>query len=244
MISVSPRKITQFLVYVVAGLTFANIAAQFCKYFLGRPYLFGLVPLFDTDIEASIPTWYSSVALLFCALLLALITLIRKQINDRFVLHWGILSFIFLYLSCDEALSIHEKAIRPLRSALNTSGLLYQAWVIPGIAFVLLVLLVYLKFLAALPPKTLRLFLISGAIYLAGALGMELVGGYYSELHGEENIAYAMITTLEECLEMLGIVAFIYTLLSYISVQVEGFQLDNSLTVQDQAQNQNPSLLN
>jgi len=57
---------------------------------------------------------------------------------------------------------------------------------------------------------------ISGTIYVTGALGLELFGGQRFESHGKD-LTYLMLTSCEEYLEMLGIVLFIHTLLKYIS---------------------------
>ena len=46
---------------------------------------------------------------------------------------------IFVALSLDEAASIHERALVPLRRALSPTGVLTFAWVIPGALFVALV---------------------------------------------------------------------------------------------------------
>ena len=58
---------------------------------------------------------------------------------------------------------------------------------------------------------------------------MKLVGGYYADLyalHSQQlNMTYAIITTIEELLEMLAIVVFIYALLSYISFYMKGVSL-------------------
>jgi hypothetical protein len=56
---------------------------------------------------------------------------------------------------------------------------------------------------------------------VGGALGMELVGGKYVSLYGAQNLGFAMITTVEEVGEMLGIVIFIYALMSYISAYMK-----------------------
>lgn len=112
--------------------------------------------------------------------------------------------------------------MEPLRNKLNVGGLLYFAWVIPGAIFVGACLLVYVKFLSDLPAKTRGMFLIAGTLYVGGAMGMELLGGYHTELYGLENMPYVLITTFEELLEMLGIAVFIYALLSYISSYMKG----------------------
>jgi len=222
-LTISPRRVTQVLTFVVLSLTFASIAAQLSKYSLGHDYylLRGVIKVFNVDREANIPTWYASSLLLLCSILLLSISYARKIDADRYFLHWRALSIIFLYLSIDEAASIHEMAIRPLRSALSASGFFYFTWVVPAAAFVLIFVLVYRRFLADLPVKTRRLFLLAGTLYVGGALGVELVGGRHMDLYGGQNVMFAFITTVEELLEMLGVVVFIFALLSYISAYLK-----------------------
>ena len=175
------------------------------------------VILFNVDAELNIPAVFAGLVLLICSILLAIIAYGEKLAKRSYVNHWRALSIIFLFMSLDEVIMLHEKTIEPLRDKLDTSGFLYYAWVIPGAIFVVTLLLAFLGFLTALPAKTRRLILIAGTVYLGGAIGMELVGGYYAELNSQYNITYAIITTVEEFLEMLGLLIFIYALLSYIS---------------------------
>lgn len=218
-VRLSPRRTLRFLLFVILGLNIASIVGQLTKYFLPNYFLRDrLAQLFYLDAEKNIPSLYSVSTLLFCAILLATIAYAKKVAGNRYMPYWGALSIIFLYLSWDEAVSIHEKLIDPLRSMLNASGVFHFAWVIPGSIFVFLCLLAFWGFLCVLPAKIRRLFLIAGALYVAGAIGIEMINGYHASLYGEQNIVYAILTTLEESLEMLGIAVFIYTLLSYMSL--------------------------
>ncbi|QKQ78009.1 hypothetical protein FBB35_30800 [Nostoc sp. TCL240-02] len=122
-------------------------------------------------------------------------------------------------------MGLHERLTTPLRGTFNTSGSLYYAWVIAGAIFVLLFLLVFGRFVATLPGKTRRLFFIAGTIYIAGAIASELVGGYYEYYYTPFNMVYVFIATIEEVLEMVGIVIFIYALLSYISSNMKGIDI-------------------
>lgn len=221
IISASPKKITRILGLVVLFLILASSAGLFSQYVLGYGRLLGLIPLFNFDREQSIATWYSSVMLLFCSILLAAIAFAKKTAGKHYVVHWSVLSFIFLYLSIDEAVSIHELSVEPMRSTLNASGFLYYTWVVLGAAFVLILLLAYWRFLLALPAKTRNLFLLAGTIYIGGVIGMELIGGYYySPDLVTQSLPYAFAAMVEESLEMMGIVLFIYALLSYMKSHV------------------------
>jgi hypothetical protein len=55
----------------------------------------------------------------------------------------------------------------------------------------------------------------AATFYIGGAIGVELIGSRHAELHGYENWAYSMIATLEESLEMAGLIVFIWALLKY-----------------------------
>ena len=173
--------------------------------------------LFDLNSEDNIPTIYSGGALLFCSLLL--------EPKNKDVWAWRGLSIVFAGLFLDELIGLHERLTTPMRGAFNTSGFLYYAWVIAGAIFVLLFLLVFGRFVATLPGKTRRLFFIAGTIYVAGAIATELVGGYYEYYYTPNSMVYVFITTIEEVLEMLGIVIFIYALLSYISCNIKGMDI-------------------
>ena len=114
------------------------------------------------------------------------------------------------------------------------TGFISIFWVVPGIAFVLFVLLAYLRFLFHLPRKTRLLFLGAGGLFVAGAIGMEMLAAgldYYILQDAREqkemadsmemNVIYHALVVVEEFLEMLGIVVFVYALLSYISSYTE-----------------------
>jgi hypothetical protein len=225
MISVHSQKILRFLALSVLGITCANLAVQVAHFFFGYDTLWGLSRLLDVNNENSIPAWYSSITLLFCAILLWLVSSVKQQRGDNYIKHWKGLSIIFLLLSLDEAASVHEILI-PFGGLFNARGLLMFIWVIPGMIFVLSVALVYWKFLLALPAKTRYLFLAAGAVYVSGTIGLEMMGGQYIHLTGKwGGMGLALILAMEELLEMLGIFIFIYALLSYIDTNFKDIQL-------------------
>ena len=110
----------------------ANVVGIVSKLYLGHPYIFGMVSLFNFDTEANIPTLYSA---------------LLRQITV--------------------------------------------------------------------------LFVVSAVVFVAGAIGFELVDGRQYEAHGADDIVYAILYTCEESLEMLGTAIFIYALLLYIARRFE-----------------------
>jgi len=221
----TPKSILKTLIVIISFLLLANLIGIFFKFYLDHGHIYGLYPLFNFDAEQNIPTLYSSVTLLLSSGLLLLITFQHKQQTESYFL-WLVLAIIFMFLSLDEFATLHENLIRPVRESLNTSGVLYFAWVIPYSALLVLFLAFYFRFLQNLPKKSMVLFLLSGTIYISGAIGFELIGGLRAESHGFNNLVYSLITTTEELLEMLGIALFIYSLLVYITEQFNHFTVN------------------
>lgn len=219
-LTISPARLTRLLLMVLSALILAHAAGQFSKHALGYGRLLGLIPAFDLDLEANVPTWASAVGLLLSAGLLGAIARAKRQAGAPYARHWAALALIFAALSVDEAASIHELASKPVREALGAGGIFRFAWVIPGGAFVLLVGLAYARFLLALPRATRRLFVAAAVLYVGGALGMEMAGGYIVERFGRTSAAYLVSATVEESLEMLGIVVFIHALTAYLGAEV------------------------
>lgn len=213
----TPQKVARFLGFVVAGLIVANVGGLVAKYQFGHGYLFGLVPLFDIDAEANIPSLFSTVLMLFCSALLVIISILERTKGCRHQL-WLLLAIIFAFLAVDEQIGLHERIEKPLREALNTSGLLYFAWVIPYSLFLVIIASLYGRFMLRMPPKFRRLMILSAVIYVTGAIGFELIGGWYVDVHNDVvDLPYGILVTIEESLELIGLVTFIYALLLYIS---------------------------
>lgn len=218
-ISLNPSSVARALGAVAFFLVLASIAGQLMVYLTGHEHVYGLVRLFNVGTELNLPAFFSSFLLLFAALLLAVVTVLEKKQGASHVAQWTVLSFGFLLMAVDESVSLHEMLVEPTRKLLgdNDLGAFYFAWVIPGSVLVLALGLYFLKFLLHLPAKTRLTFLAAAIIYLGGAIGFELIGGRYAELHGTHNLAYNMISTVEESFEMAGVIIFIWALLRYIA---------------------------
>jgi hypothetical protein len=230
-LTASPKKVALVLILVAVFLLLVSAVAQYIALSLDitNSRTFGL--LFVGEDE-SVPAWYSSIMLLFCSFLLAVIAYAKKEAGDRYSLHWSILSAIFLFLSVDEGIRIHEKMATLgwliLEGAGLSEGFVIRAWVVPGAILVLIVALAYLRFLVALPPKTRNLFLLAGLLFVGGAIGMEMLSDFYVNLlGGVGNMSRGQIAVriaipyAEESLEMLGVIVFIYALMLHLSDQAE-----------------------
>lgn len=79
--------------------------------------------------------------------------------------------------------------------------------------------MICLRIFAGLPARTKWLFVAAGALYVFGAVGMELFYARFEFLYGRENTTgmLILITTLEEFFEMMGVMITAYALSSYVS---------------------------
>lgn len=172
---------------------------------------------FFFDREGNLPSFFSTLILLLSSGIIAVIAFFKKQSNNGFYPYWLVLSVIFLLLAIDENSSFHEVLIDPLSKRISNSGIWAFAWVIPAIPAVILLGVIYLRFLLSLPVDIRFRLLLSAVIYIAGAIGMEMVGAYFwtHEDFGPISGAYMIAMTVEESLEMIAIICLVSTLLSY-----------------------------
>jgi hypothetical protein len=223
-IPVSTKRCAVALGLIMVALVAASVGVSFLSFVpIADPFLRevreSVVRLAWADGEGNIPAWYSASLLLLCSFLLATIAAAQRQHRRGYVVRWLVLSLIFVFLSLDETAQLHELSIAPLRDLFDPTGFFHYAWIIPAGICVALFVLGYLSFLAKLPARTRGLFLSAGALFVGGALGVEAVSGKQASLHGEQNLTYHLIITVEELFEMAGLVVFIYALLDYISRQ-------------------------
>jgi len=216
-------------------LVLLSVGGQFSKHMLGNVSPTGLVPLFYVDTEQNVPTLFTVLLILVAASLLAIIAKLNGKRQSPHASKWAILSFGFLLMALDEAFQVHERLNLPVGALLGDGelGIFYFPWVIPGIALVLVLGLLFLRFLFHLPAATRFRFMLAATLYLGGAIGVELIGSSHAELHGYENWTYSMIATIEESLEKAGLIVFIHALLSYLAGNFKNlrFQQDLPLAV-------------
>lgn len=115
----------------------------------------------------------------------------------------------------------HEMFIVPMRRYFGAQGFFHYGWVIPALLFLAGFGITYLRFVFVhLDAPTRRRFIAAGLIYVGAALGMEVAEGPIDETLGKYSVPARAAITVEESLEMLGIVVFVYGLLSFIAEHI------------------------
>ena len=230
-IKISPLKIAQFLTLGVVFFTCTSIGVQIGKFVFD--YREDWTRMVNVDREMNLPTFYSAFMLAFCAWLLGAIAsgkqteLEQQKILDdpddqspvkyRYFQQWKGLSIIFWLLALDEVFMIHEILIIPdVAEALKLPAFLHSMWVIPGTIVVVIFGIKYWKFWLHLPQKTRYHFILAASLYIGGALLMEMVGSYITVLENQQNPIYAGMAIIEEIMEMMGVIVFMYGLFVYI----------------------------
>ena len=222
----TPRSVRNLLLAITAGFLVAHCVVQVGIYGFGaeKHWLDSL----NMDRELNLPTLFSSSLLLISALLMQRL---GHNSNPDAADDWRLLSKIFIFLALDEALQIHEILIIPgLRHQVHPA--LASTWVVPYAALALIMLWKFRSFLGSIPRATATGLLRSGAVYVGGAIGMEMIGSFAvrSSLIRLHSPWYGAITGLEETLELVGIILLMDALMRALLVQQDSVDITLRLT--------------
>jgi hypothetical protein len=172
--------------------------------------------LFDLDQEYNITSMYNWFLLALSGAFSAVLFMRKRS------LWWAGLSLLFIYLSLDEALLIHEQLAEPLRRglALTNASPFYHAWVIPAI-IVALLLGIYLV-IAAKRTQAVN-FETNRIIYYVFLLA---VGSIIIEIVGTRTypniVFYRFVTVLvEEMYEMSFSSYILYHIVLYLRPSIK-----------------------
>jgi len=211
------RQLPIVLVIFSAGFALAHIAGwemRGNKAWLNTVMFF--IDEFNMDNEHVLQSYFSGLLLLIPAALLLVIAAWKQKTKAPFAIQWALLGLIFLYMTVDEVIQIHENWDVPLSNLISSKGYFYIDWVRSAVILVAIFGLLYLRFFFHLPQRTMLLFGLSGAVYLMGVLGLEMLAGEYVSTYQQWGYDYGMLVAREETLEMLGMSLFIFTLHDYI----------------------------
>jgi hypothetical protein len=181
---------------------------------------------FNFNLENNFPSFFSALILFFSALLLGLIYKLTK-VTDTYKKRWLLLSVVFLFLSMDEALKIHERVEHLSRLVFtnNLDGFLFWTWIIPYVLLALVVASFCFRMVLQLPKAVRNKFILAGTLYVFAAAGTESIEGHLMKITAEDPVVLMITTTIQELLEMVSIIIFIAGLLAYLAMKMRSIRL-------------------
>ena len=219
-LALNPNRIVNVAIVIALALVGAHVSTLVLYYSINDPNQFDFVRLLDLDYEGNIPTLYSALIFIFNGCLLALIAQFYRQQNDRQSIYWLFMAFIFVFLGIDEGSRLHEEVGDWVENFVNARGFLYFPWVIPYSVVLLIVGLFYLRFYLRLDSSLKIRLAFSAILFLSGALGFELLSAVEADSVGTTSLRYSVLYTIEESLELSGLILFMHTLLWVLRLNI------------------------
>ena len=179
--------------------------------YVGDATALGSMDWLDINVEQSVATWWTSLMWLALSayLIAAGLSAGRKM--------WFVLSGGALLLSLDEIMMIHESVghlVAPFVE--GASGIWASKWVLVGVPAVIICLLALLPFVRSLPRRTAVGLVASGTLFVAGAVGCEMLFGAAKTEWAWPDWAVLTLIVAEEALEMLGVASAIAVMVDYL----------------------------
>lgn len=216
----------RWLVTCIVTLLFLHVVTKYAAAAGDSRILENLHEILDVDEEGYLPAMFSTLQLALAVPLLLILHHDARRSSSPGNRAWLVLAGVFCFLAADECFAVHERLNRPVTALLGSHRVPVYAWVVPYGALVAAFAAYFLKFWWRLPRDTRRQMAVAFAVFVGGAIGMELLGSRIAVTHGHDSLAYAMEVLAEESLEMFGIALFIRSLLQLIQLRVVRLYLD------------------
>jgi hypothetical protein len=180
---------------------------------------------FDYDLEANVPTWYSSFLFSLCALTLIVIGLRSGQTGVRNVVPWFGLAAIFFYFSIDDTSQFHEllggdnSIGHNLNKHLGLAFITYD-WVIPAFILMIAALPFFIPFGLKLPQGTFVLFVVAAFLFLFSQMGLETFAGSHLTV---DTLKYHWESLIEDGpMKQGALILFVFSMLAYYRDNLQG----------------------
>jgi hypothetical protein len=214
---IRPRTIAWVLLLIGLLLSCAHVLFVILRVFFDHNRVLGLAKLFDFNNEMTVPSLFSTVLLQIVALLLGVLAVESWRSSHGWQFHWFGLSLVFLFLSVDEMLALHERLMFPVRSIFNATGIFYAAWFIPYLIALSIIAAFYIRFFLKLHASTRWRFVLAAVLFFTGAVFLEALSGVEWEQTRTRTLLQDMYIFFEDVFEVAGSIVFIWALLHELS---------------------------
>ena len=196
-----PRRVLGVIAVTAVGLNVANALCIVAGANTDRTR-FWLVAL-----ERTPATWLSAAVLALAAAAAWAVGIGRVDAAA-----WRFVSLVLLVLSIDEVASFHER----LAAVPGIPGVGSRGWAGAGLVLVAFVAVRLRRWAVALAPRLRSALVVGAALFVAGAVGFEVLAGNHQSVHGSDT-TYWTLSTIEEDLELLGVGVVVAALLDTLA---------------------------
>lgn len=184
-----------------------------CILIIYFPQYINELSILNFDYETNIPTLFSSVNLLISSLLCYKI---YSALSNK---SWLIVSIAFIFASIDETARIHERL--SLFVFVNTN--IPFSWPYIYFSFIVVFFLIFKNFFVIFKKNTKKIIIMSFILFISGSLGFELISFLNSDDFNPANPLKSKIilSTIEESLEIIGVIIFNFGLLKYLREELK-----------------------
>lgn len=131
--------------------------------------------VFDMTEENSVPNFFSALVLIFTASIAAVIAMFHRRNGSGLWLSWCLASLAIAFMGFDEGAMLHDRLAYVVQENAGTTGIFYIGWTLPYLLLVLVAAPAGWPLLRALPRRTSARLIQAAALFLIGALGLEML---------------------------------------------------------------------
>lgn len=206
-------RVRQVMTWIVVGVLAVHLYVAFTDELdlVGETMLRRLAGL---DWENSFPTWLSAALMATSAVLCWVESRLTEAGLRR---RWSLLGWGFLLLSVDEIAGFHGALWRPLQAALDLEGVLAYGWALPAIVGFGVAGVYFSPLLPSLPADVRRRVVTVAALFVTGAVGLELVSGALFARGSGGGWTYFAVATVEETVEIVAMFLFVDTMAMWLA---------------------------
>lgn len=219
---VEPRRVFRWHCALIAAAAFAHWLVRIVAPpvpILDEEYVRMLADLNGEGVPAS---FFEALALLSCSLVAFHIRMNHPAPEGRSF--WTVVGGMLLCLGFDEAAQVHEGFVVFGKHLVSGRGVFYFTWWPAYLPLVLSFVAILVPGLLRAPEGLRNSLLLGGAIFLGGAVGMEMHQGWLTDrmrLAGADRLALGVrlewSVMIEETLEMLGVAVTLRGLLRHVA---------------------------
>jgi hypothetical protein len=202
-----PVLLAGVLLVSLAGLSGALVRAGVLH--LDLPGLAGWGAATDPDLPTGAPSWFECALLVLAALVAWTAADDARADGDPRAGSWRGLAVGALVLSIDELTAVHQTVVAPVARLLGGGLPGDLAWGVVAVPAVVAAGVAGAGLLRSLPRSTSSGLVVAAALYVGGAVLLDVVGTALRSAVESGSLLLASASVVEEAMEMLGIVVLV-----------------------------------